>query len=274
MYKNNFEPWYFDIRKKSAVIFSSNDRDEQKMLFLVRFSKNENQYIINNILSCTIKYSIKYLNFYHGEIRVRIFDGIGEFDLVISNTYNTVNEYGFANPIFKIYTTVHVCIEYGYYNNYPVSEEGHATDFPKNTLQQTTLQQTTLQQATLQQATEVIGKYKNVLDFIQENNILDENKLLKDLEDKLKKKLSFHDKLISIKKNINELNSKIVKEKNEIDNEIDQKITCKICFTNTCESVLYCGHFMCKDCIQKVKKDDVLVCPYCKKNVETHSIFV
>jgi len=254
----NNDPLFYDVRSKSAVIFSMNDKDEQKILFLIRFSKNKDDFIVNNVFSCTNRYIIKYINIdhYYRGYKIGVSDGTKEFYLIISDNTKSY-KYNSSDPILYITSALSNEFNYGYYIKYPKHEEKDIQV-----------------KSSTEEIIKTIGKYKNMLDFVKENNDINE-KFLKELETKYKNKISLCDQLINIKKNIDETNSKIQKIKKDIDNNMDDlKIECKICFLGKCQSILYCGHFLCDGCINRLKNNDDITCPYCKKNVKYHKFYL
>jgi hypothetical protein len=254
--------WFLDVRSRSAVIFSMHN-NSQKMEFLIRFHEVDGRYKVYEVLPCTPTYVVKgqYSNQYDNHTKIQVVDGndkSNEFELGIYE-----NEIG-RIPKLQIYRNASsrysICsdIGYAYFINYPISEE--------NMVQ--------TKSDTIDDLVCRISKYKEIVEFIRGNDDINDD-FVKVLEDKCTSRMQLYSKLMHIKKRIKDENSKVADLNRSIDSELNElKVICKICFTSECKSILYCGHFICNDCIGKIKKDNILTCPYCKENVSYHSFYL
>lgn len=60
-----------------------------------------------------------------------------------------------------------------------------------------------------------------------------------------------------------------------LSNEV--KIECRICMEEQCNSILFCGHFICDKCIKNINittADDMVTCPWCKQVCQYHKIYL
>lgn len=122
--------------------------------------------------------------------------------------------------------------------------------------------------------------YKNKLNKFKEDlmnlNINETENELKQFNDKYKKYIETNDILLKVKKDIEFKVKEIKKNKDDINNlDNDLSMECKICFTNKCDNILFCGHFLCLTCINSMKdRDNMVKCPFCKQSCQFHKIFL